>query len=163
MTFTAGQKVRASQLNALLLEPAEYVASSAGITSLLTGGTSYAAIIETTGSVKIGAAFVAPASGVVRIDWGLNIRANTASTTISVATSVSTGATVGSGTSFSAASDNEAINVAGTSLVIPTSRFRLVTGLTAGDTYNAWIVWKNNSSGTADANHPFIGVTPQQQ
>jgi hypothetical protein len=163
MTFTAGQKVRASQLNALLLQPAQYVSSSATITSLLTGGTTYQGIIETTGSVKIGTAFVAPPSGVVRIEWGLNVRANTASTTVLIGTSVNTGATVSGGTSVSAAVDAEALNVAGTSLILPVSRSRVVSGLTAGATLNAWIVWKNNGSGTADANHPYILVEPFQQ
>lgn len=165
MTFTAGQKVRASQLNALLLQPVAYENSSATITSLVTGNTTYTAMIETTGSVKIGTPFVVPASGVVEIEWGLNYRANTASTTIHIATSVATGATVGAGTSVSAAADAESMAPSGatSSQVLPGARSRVVSGLTAGATLNAWIVWKNSGSGTADANGPYIKVTPLQQ
>lgn len=165
MAFTAGQKVRASQLNALLLQPAAYVASSAGITSLVTGNTTYTAMIETTGSVKIGTPFVVPASGVVEIEWGLNVRANTAATTIHIGTSVATGATVGAGTSVNPAIDAETISPSGaaSSQVLPAARSRIVSGLTAGATLNAWIVWKNSGSGTADANTPYIKVTPLQQ
>jgi hypothetical protein len=85
--------------------------------------------------VDCGVAFTAPTTGRVRIDFGGNLRNDTAAQFAALSFVVRTGSTVGSGTVFQAASDDKSIVGTGTD---PTtsSRQDLVSGLTPGDVYN---------------------------
>lgn len=109
------------------------------------------------GSNALGLAFVAPPSGIVSVDFGLGVNAGTG--TISVSIAVATDGVVGAGTSFLAANDNNAFasNAAST---VPGSRSVPVTGLTPGNTYNAFIQWKNPTSTMAGA-HGWMKTTPE--
>lgn len=152
MTFTAGQKLRASQLNnelgaAVQHDPLDSgTTTSTGYIQTLTGGTS-----------PVGVAFVAPTSGKVYIHWGAGMFNSGAGSTF-CAPEIRQGATIGSGTIFAGASDNVAIAHAGTAEE-KTGRTRLITGLTAGNTYNVVLCYRV-SSGTGTIRSKDVSAQP---
>jgi hypothetical protein len=126
------------------------MAASNSTTSGTTSSSSYTATLSA--GTSPGLSFVAPASGKAKIDYGM-VAAASSATQIAYATiRVRTGGTVGSGTDvLDASTDNWAISVAG-DLVTGTGRTKLVTGLTAGSTYNVQMLYRS-SSGAAT----FVG------
>lgn len=168
MTFTAGQKVSASQLNAINTDNATIIDTLLGnattqyanLTTTVASqtSTSYTALLDTS-SNSCGTSFIAPPSGAVEITWGGNYRNQTSGQLVYVGTAVKTGGTVGAGTLVSDVSDNETCRVTFSGSADGTMRSRVVTGLTAGDTYNVRQSWKVQS-GTGDCTIPFVIVKP---
>ncbi|HEX5120366.1 MAG TPA: hypothetical protein VFW65_34725 [Pseudonocardiaceae bacterium] len=159
MTFTAGTKVRASDLNDLADEGSatyEYANLSTTINNLAV--ITFTAMLDGS-SNSCGVAFVAPPSGQVVIRWGANIVSGTTSSTVLTGTAVRQGATIGSGTIVDDVADADCFEVNSTTRV-PGQRERQVDGLTAGNSYNARISWRNSGSTTSTANKPWISVTP---
>lgn len=120
---------------------------------------SYVTMVDTMGNVA-GTAFTAPRSGIVRASWGGNFRTNGTGGLTNVALDIRTGSTVGSGSDYSPAVDYESLNFNAVGQIIPGSRTRYAVGLTPGQLYNAFIVWKG-STGSVDCNSPWVDVVPQ--
>lgn len=118
--------------------------------------TNYVAALDS-GGHALGLSFTAPPSGIVTVDFGMGV--NSGGGTISVSIAVSTGDTVGSGTVFLAANDNNAYATNSTTTV-PGSRSVPVTGLTPRIDYNAFIEWKS-TSGTMAGAHAWMKTTPE--
>lgn len=103
------------------------------------------------GSAVTGAAFIAPTSGTVIVLWSCRINADTggANHRALCSVQVASGAAIGSGSVVSAASDDSAIETPETASGgtigqsrLSTCMFRVVSGLTAGSTYNAVVQFK---------------------
>lgn len=110
-------------------------------------------------SPTIGTAVVAPPSGQIRIDYTAVLRAGTSATNICLVTpQVRLGATVGSGTVFYAATDNDAVQQTGT-VDIRSAGFIIVSGLTAGKSYNVELLARVNAA-TGNVNRRKLIVTP---
>ena len=86
--------------------------------------------------VDCGVAFVAATTGRALINFGGSTDNDTAAAFTIMAPVVRAGGTVGSGTTFLAASDDEALSVGSTVAMRLAPPAVLVTGLTPGDTYN---------------------------
>lgn len=149
---------RAALLAALLGTSAvRYTNFTAAQTVNDTVGASTPYVNLTTGaSTLCGHTFVAPPSGIVKVTWGLNGSTSIASgSTLFVGSNVAQGASLGLGTTQSAASNDEAIQITGTNNV-PGQRSRPVTGLTPGSIYNVWIQWRNSGAATGHGFLPFV-------
>lgn len=127
MTILAGEPATATGINSELgtSTDANFVEAVGGTTT----STSYVAVGAT-----MGTSFVAPPSGVVHIAFGaawFNSGANDSKTSVRVGTS----STVGGGSTVISAADD--YMTAGTTTTgIRGTSFVVVTGLTAGSTYN---------------------------
>lgn len=126
--------------------------------------TTYADLLDSTGG-RTGVVFVAPPSGKVEIKWGGNFRYNSGTTGQGagfVGANVGAGATLGSGL-VNGIVDAEASEIPlfpGGAQTVGLARTRVVTGLTAGSTYNAWIAWRSSQSITRDALGAWVAVVP---
>lgn len=112
------------------------------------------------GSTVVGIDFIAPTSGRVMVHWSAQFEPNTANR-VRVGTAVYEGGVIGSGTVVSAASDDDSLispDVANQDTGIGRGRF--VSGLTAGDTYNAVIEFKMDTAGNGDIFARKITVIP---
>lgn len=87
-----------------------------------------------TGGTACGLTFVAPPSGKVKL-WNIMEIANSGSAYSYGGYQIRAGGSIGSGTIFEAVSVNTAVN-ANTADLRTQSRMRVISGLTAGDTYN---------------------------
>lgn len=105
----------------------------------------------------LGIAFLVPPSGITTVEYGMGINGGGGTTTASIA--VSTGNVLGAGTPFLAANDNNAF-ATNASTTSPGNRTVPVTGLVAGNIYNAFIQWKNPTNSMAGA-HPWLKTTPE--
>lgn len=140
--FLAGQRLTDDRMN-FLEDPASDLDATdeTGVTS-----TTY-----TDGATTVGESFIAPSSGRVLVLWHARIENNSATGFCHVSASVRTGSTLGSGTEVSAPADGQAISFnegAGSASRGSAAMYKVVTGLTAGDTYNAVVehrVTSNNS------------------
>lgn len=133
MAFLAGQKVSAADLNALS-PPTSATAGSSGYAN--TASTSY-----TTLTGDPGVAFTAPASGKVDVHIRAAMVGEAAGIGAQASFIVRTGASVGSGTTVVAATDDNSISVLGTDDA-EFGQSTLVTGLTPGNSYNVQMVYK---------------------
>lgn len=96
-----------------------------------------------------GVAFVAPPSGRVIVSFGSTLDGNTATVFGMVTVQIRTGSTIGSGTIFTTASDDNAIGSEGDTAT-QYGRTLMISGLTSGANYNAQMLYKLFSgSGTA--------------
>lgn len=112
------------------------------------------------GSNTCGVTFVAGTSGKVRVDWSARMETNTGDGVL-VSVEVRTGSSIGSGSVVASASDDFAIETAGVAAGNnQQSQFRLVAGLTPGNTYNACLVHRV-TAGNADIFARRIMVTGQ--
>lgn len=115
----------------------------------------------TVSAVAVGHSFVAPASGIVELTWGASVSHSLASgSTIFIGCEVALGSTIGAGTVQSATVDVDSIQDDGTT-DRGTSKARVVTGLTPGTTYNAYLKWRETGGGTATARNPWIISDPR--
>lgn len=114
------------------------------------------------GATKVGVTFTAPTTGRVLVMWTARFESNTTGL-IYVSAAVRTGATIGSGTSVSAASQTSAVSsntgAGGTDTRIAAAFFRVVTGLTPGNSYNA-VTEHSVSSGNGDVFDRSLAVIP---
>lgn len=133
MAFNAGQKVSAADLNALS-PPTSATAGSSGYSN--TASTSY-----TTLTGNPGVAFTAPQSGSVLVHLRAAMVGEAAGIGAQASFIVRTGSTVGSGTTFLSATDDNSISMIGTEDV-EAGQVTLVTGLTPGNSYNVQMVYK---------------------
>jgi hypothetical protein len=128
---------------------AEYLAAA-----LSTPSTSYVYLANSPTAV-----FVAPPSGVVRLDYSGALVHSTAGMTAAWTPEVRTGATPGSGTVVLAASDNNRGSVKGSNDVEAT-RSMLLTGLIPGAQYNMRMLHISVNTGTAYFARLRVAVTP---
>lgn len=120
-----------------------------------TTSTSYITALTT--AAECGVAFVAPPSGKVTVHFhtaGFNSGANDNKTAVRVGL----GSTVGGGTSFYAATDNDMILYTGAA-TYGIGSFVEISGLTAGDTYNACMAHRV-SAGTGSFVFRSLKVIP---
>lgn len=106
---------------------------AAGVT---TASTSYVALAG-----DPGIAFTAPSSGRVLVTIGAALTGDAADTYAMMGFQVRTGSSVGTGTIVTAANDNDTLAHVGIS-DIAASRTTLVSGLTAGSSYNVQVLYK---------------------
>jgi hypothetical protein len=104
-----------------------------------------------------GTAFTAPPSGKIVIHWSSQLSNSSGPNVAECSPAVRTGSTVGSGTSVHAAAVTNAITAiantqAGSSV--------LVTGLTAGSSYNVALEHRAFSAGTATFANRVVTVVP---
>lgn len=121
------------------------------------------------GTNVCGMTFVAPTSGTVLVLWSCRMNADTGGTNHRVLCSVkvSTGGTIDSGTVVSPASDDSAIESPETAASgtigqsrLATAMFRVVSGLTAGATYNVVVQKKAAVSLTGTIFQRDVTVLP---
>lgn len=142
-TFYAAQILRASQLNA--------IASVSSYSNVdLTSRTTTTGYTETLSPAGLcGVAFIAPISGTVRIDWKADMSNATASALCAMSFNVRSGTVVGSGTLFLGASDDIAARndnpSTGSTGLHDYSCFSIVSGLTAGASYNVSLSQRTNA------------------
>lgn len=132
------------------------VATAGSLTSLTYTGT-------ITASTVAGGSFVAPPNGRVLVLWGTGMFHNTASSSGWCSWEIRQGASVGSGTVVVAADDARAVRIKTGSATANDQQWGwsdLVTGLTAGSTYNIRHMFKNEGSGTLSVVRQRIIVTP---
>lgn len=116
--------------------------------SAFVGSISSATYVPQTGGPDL--TFIAPASGAVRISVKAAIVATAGDTTGRAAFEIWTGPTAGAGTGIYSAADNDSIAWQGSNNWEAGSGGMLVTGLTAGSTYTARMVYKRDAgTGTA--------------
>lgn len=123
-----------------------------------TTSASYVTNLTTAG--ECGVAFVAPPTGKVTVLFhtaGFNTGGGAAADN-KTAVRIGLGSTVGGGTSFYAATDNDMILYTGTA-TYGIGAFVEITGLTPGDTYNACMAHKT-SAGTGSFTFRSIKVIP---
>lgn len=151
MALFAGQKLHATDVN---LAASESFQTDSGTVA----GSVYTP--TRTGSSNIaGYVFVAPNSQNIMVFWGAGI--SVTSQFGLMAFEIRTGGTLGSGTIVQAASDN--IQCQGTATSETTSsNSKLVTGLSAGSTYNIRAMYRTQAGGvTGTYNRPHISHIPQ--
>lgn len=105
----------------------------------------------------VGVAYVVPASGQLRIDFSATID-GTSTNVNYIAPQLNTGGVVGAGATLVAASDGLSIRNRGTDEV-GTSNFGLYTGLTPGNTVNAFLMFRTSG---ASANYSDLRVVMSQ-
>jgi hypothetical protein len=155
MAFAAGQRLTAQLLNSALGATVGDTQATLANFTIATG--SYTETF-TTSNTPAAVAFVAPTSGIVLIhnrSW-LDNSGATARTLMSFV--VRTGSTVGSGTTFLAASDARAIHNTSADDIECGATFR-VTGLTPGAAYNVRQAGRV-TSGTGESQNREIIVEP---
>lgn len=143
----AGQIIRALDFTTAVVD--------SQATSGTTTSTSYTATL--TSGTACGVSFTAPTSGMVVIHNVCEM-SNSGANDNRCGWALKTGSVVGSGTSVTAADDARAIHSVGTSAIrVGTSV--LVTGLTAGSSYNVQQQFKV-SAGTGTFVNKSLSVTP---
>lgn len=105
-----------------------------------------------------GIAFVAPTTGRSTLDYSCNIQNSTTATT-AMTPVVREGGTVGSGTTFLAASDDNALVINSLTNTSAAGRRLLITGLTVGATYNVRLEHRV-SAGTGTLARRAVTVSP---
>ncbi|MET0426650.1 MAG: hypothetical protein ABW046_22475 [Actinoplanes sp.] len=129
MAFAAGQILLASQLNAQ--------AGVSNVDNTVRTTTSTAWTSTLTAPTICGTSFTAPPSGKVMVNFRCSLVNSGAGNYSGMSPEIRAGTTVGSGTLFLAADDNRAISTSGTVFEEGGASI-LVTGLTAGSSYNAF-------------------------
>ena len=116
--------------------------------------------VATTGGTyaDCGVAFVAPTTGRVKISVAAVLVNSTAGVGTLISPVVREGGTIGSGTTVKAATDNDCLQVNGTS-GMRTSVFVMVEGLTPGDTYNVRLEHRVTAN-TGTATRRYVLVEP---
>lgn len=154
MSFAAGQKVTADQLNGVT-----GIAANLGtaITTSSSTTTSVPFTATLADGVVTGVTFTALDSGTALLMIGADIKTSTVGFA-SCSAEIRQGSTIGSGTVVLAASDNHAYGHNSTN-EIQGSRIKTVTGLTPGQVYNARLMYKV-SAGTGTFLRREITVVP---
>lgn len=133
------------------------------LTGTITGVTSNASYVGVQDAVPnlCGVSFVAPASGITRLDWGANARTDTDNVSVFVGVQIRQGSTVGTGTVQSAVVDGDTCQTDAVGNNAGIGRARFVTGLTPGASYNAQLMWRIQTTGhTGNCGSPWISTQP---
>jgi hypothetical protein len=154
--LTAGSTVLAQDFPAP--ESNTQAADEAGFTD-----TSY-----TAGANVCGTTFTAPTSGRVLVLWHARFETNTTGVRATVSVEVRTGSSIGSGTVVSAASDASALESisdgdaagVGTNARMQAGMWRIVSGLTPGDSYNVRTMHRVSGTGSGDIFDRNVAVVP---
>jgi hypothetical protein len=135
--------------------PGNLTGSADGVenTSLPVTATSYGALSPTCGTF-----FNAPPSGIMIVDYSAVLRGSAAANFCAAAPQLRNGLIVGSGSIFSAASDNDAAIVTGTVDIRSAGTVRYA-GLTPGAGYNVELLTRVNT-GTGNANRRKVIADP---
>lgn len=149
MAYTAGQKLRASDLNIASV-------SDSDVTSRTTTSTSFTQVLSPAN--VCGTAFTAPPSGKVAIHWSTSLSNGSSPNVAQCSPAVRAGASVGAGTVFLAADATRGITSVAN---IRAGCTVLVTGLTAGTVYNVALEHRAFSAGTATFLERHVIVSPQ--
>lgn len=123
------------------------------------------------GSSVCGTTFTAPTSGAVLVLWSARLQCGSTGQRALASVSVATGGSVGAGSVVSASSDDSAIETsqsatvtgspAGAETRTQAGMWRVVTGLTAGSTYNV-VVQKKVFGGSGSIFQRNVAVLPIQ-
>lgn len=148
MPIAAGDIIYASDL--LMTE-----VDSADATARTTTSTSYTTTLSP--AQICGAAFTAPPSGKVSIEWGSGVQNGTAPNLGVCSFAIRAGAVVGSGASFQASDDGRAVT---SQAFVRAGAQSTVTGLTAGTVYNVALEHRVASAGTGTFSNRTVTVVP---
>lgn len=130
-------------------------------TDIVLASTAYVA-----GTPICGVTFIAPPSGLVRVDWHSRFESTTSGLRTLVSAAVATGGVLDAGTVVSGATDASALENSqdstgtGNLTRLEAGMFRPVDGLTAGLTYNAVVKMRNTAAGNGSIFDRSIMVTP---
>lgn len=152
MAFAAGDFLTAALLNNTFPTSMDDIQNTAGTTTS-------AAYVETlTSGTACSGVFTAPLSGKVIVVSSAQIDNSGAQTSL-MSFVIRTGSSIGSGTTFLAASDDDALRNIGTDETQDTY-VRLVTGLTAGAIYNIRQAFRGSGGTTATFSRKRLSVIP---
>ncbi len=155
-SFNAGQKLRASTMQAISDALNVASASNADATTRTTTSASFTTAL--TAPNICGTSFVAPPSGIVEVQWAAYMF-NSGSNFTQTSPAVRSGSTVGSGTTHLASADARSTTHNGTSGERATGSTR-VTGLTPGATYNVALEHRVGA-GTGSFQNREVAVYPK--
>lgn len=119
------------------------------------------------GTVVVGVAFTAPASGKVIVLFGGYIASNVNQNAVLLSFEMKTGGTVGSGTLVGSAANSDRAIVGGKAVnsgavaLLGAGNSALYTGLTPGATYNVRMLHATDPGNTSNAFYRQIMVQPQ--
>lgn len=137
------------------LNDAVTVSNDQGPTLTTATSASYASL-----GTQCGTSFIAPPSGKVVVSLMAEVKTSTAGSVNLTTIAVRTGGTVGSGTTVLAAADtNFSIQNQNTQLMMGSTQ-QIVSGLTAGSTYNVRIEARSNGTATLSLGRRAVTVTP---
>ena len=158
-SLPAGHKVTADEFDAVL-DQVESLSTAAptntDATSRTTTSTSYTTTL--TPATICGTAFTAPASGAVLLLWAVESSSSGANFALT-SVAVREGSSVGSGTSFLASSDDRTVRNNFTSS-LRMGTHHLVTGLTAGGSYNVAMEHRAEGASTGTFSRREVTVVP---
>jgi hypothetical protein len=101
--------------------------------------TTASTIYTTVGGPLVGAAIVAPPSGIIRVGWSSYVDNNNAGQQSLIGPQLNAGSVVGAGATVVAVSDGVSARALGNNAV-QSSNFTRYTGLTPGNSYNAFLM-----------------------
>lgn len=154
-TFNAGNKLRASELRAIVDAMNAATVRNADATTRTTTSTGYTTAL--TPANICGVSFTAPQSGKVRITWSASLSNSNPPNIAQCSPGIRTGATVGSGTVVQAAGGN--VHITATTNMRAGASTE-VTGLTPGTVYNVALEQRAFSAGTATFDSREVSVAP---
>ncbi|GAA2817546.1 hypothetical protein [Kribbella solani] len=125
----------------------------------------YSSATPTAGTNACGVAFTAPDSGSVLVHWKADFWSSQNDKVSFVSMEVRSGATIGGGSVVVASNSNDALKVSGsvTSGVearLGAGTFRLITGLTPGNSYHARLMHFSEASGNVTVFYRQVLVQP---
>lgn len=123
-------------------------------------GTTYVEARTGSGGVECQVALIAPPSGKVKISWSCGLTINNAAGFALMSWVFRTGATLGAGTVVQGASDSVVCQNTGLTAENSYAQFFIMTGLTAGSSYNVSAAYRTTSGHTGTFNRPKILVEP---
>lgn len=106
-----------------------------------------------------GVAFVAPSSGTVLVLVSASIVGQASAAAVSF--QINNGSSIGSGSQVQAGLTENAVTITGAGHVITAANMKVITGLTPGNPYNAFLVHYNNNAATATVTNRRLTVIPQ--
>lgn len=107
---------------------------------------------------QCGVAFVAPASGIVMIDWFAELRTSTAGNVAACTLEVRQGSSVGSGTVVVTASDSLPLVRNDNANDVCSAAWYPLTGLTPGNNYNVRLMFRSDGTRTLTAGRRGVRV-----
>lgn len=130
-----------------------------------TDETGFTSTSFTGGGTPCGIAFTAPPSGIVVVLFHCRAESNTIGVSVHTSVAIREGVTVGSGTVVSAATDEQGLQSqtdasGGANQRSAAGTFRVISGLTAGNSYNAQVEFRMATAGNGDIFDRSVAVIP---